>query len=191
MCSWVWLNSFHWFVKKKHHSTNFKSYFVFCNLRCSTLGFYSCKIWHTPKLFDGFNYESKGDYNRRSCNVLPGSQHLGVEGRAATLGWGLRRLISNSIIHMDMHKPNNKLVSAWLEHFDAWTSHGQTRTHKIHHSLSLVEATTFPLIVFSMPNHGASTQMSFCPETPKWESQNSQNWDYYHFGAPITLSINL
>ncbi len=33
----------------------------------------------------------------------------------------------------------------------------------------------FPLIIFSMPTHEASTQMSFCLRTPKWESQNSQN----------------
>ncbi len=37
---------------------------------------------------------------------------LGVEGRAGALGWGLGRVTSGSIIHMDLHKPNNKLVSA-------------------------------------------------------------------------------
>ncbi len=36
----------------------------------------------------------------------------GVEGRVGALGWGLGRLISNSITHMDMHKPNSKLVNA-------------------------------------------------------------------------------
>jgi len=41
--------------------------------------------------------------------------------------------------------------------------------------LGLAEATTFPFIVFSMPRHRANTQMSFCFETPKWESQNFQN----------------
>jgi hypothetical protein len=30
--------------------------------------------------------------------------------------WGLRRFISKSITRMDLHKPNNKLVSAQLEH---------------------------------------------------------------------------
>jgi len=49
----------------------------------------------------------------------------------------------------------------------------QTRTHKTHHSLEhsldLREAATFPLIVYFVPGHGTSTQMSFCPETPKWE----------------------
>ncbi len=37
---------------------------------------------------------------------------LVVEGRAGALGWGLRRLTSNSITRMDLHKPNNKLVNA-------------------------------------------------------------------------------
>jgi len=35
----------------------------------------------------------------------------GVEGRAGALGLGLARMTSESIIHMDMHKPNNKLVN--------------------------------------------------------------------------------
>jgi hypothetical protein len=35
-----------------------------------------------------------------------------VEGCAGALGWGLGRLISKSIIHIDLHKPNKKLVSA-------------------------------------------------------------------------------
>ncbi len=51
--------------------------------------------------------------------------------------------------------------------FGARTSHKQTKTHKTHHSPDLREATTFPLILFFMPGHGACTQMSFCPRTPK------------------------
>jgi hypothetical protein len=41
---------------------------------------------------------------------------LGLEGCARTLGWGLGRMTSRSIIHIDLHKPN-KLISVWLEHF--------------------------------------------------------------------------
>jgi hypothetical protein len=52
--------------------------------------------------------------------------------------------------------------------FYAQTSHGQTQTHKTHHSPDLQEATTFPLIVFSMLGHRASTQMSFCHGIPKF-----------------------
>jgi hypothetical protein len=63
---------------------------------------------------------------------------------------------------------------SWLVHswstFGARMNHGQTHTHKTHHGPDLGEATTFPFIVFSMPSHGASIQMSFCPETPKLES---------------------
>jgi hypothetical protein len=43
-------------------------------------------------------------------------QHFKVEGRAGALGWGLGRLTSKSITHINLHKPNNKLVSAQLEH---------------------------------------------------------------------------
>ncbi len=34
-----------------------------------------------------------------------------VEGHAGTPGWGLGRVTSKSIIHTNLHKPNNKLVS--------------------------------------------------------------------------------
>jgi hypothetical protein len=67
--------------------------------------------------------------------------------------------------------------------FGARISHGQTQTHKIHHELDLGEANTFPLIVYFVPGRRTNTQMSFCPETPKWEFQNSQSWDYRNFGA--------
>ncbi len=36
----------------------------------------------------------------------------GVEGRVGALRLGLGRLTNNLIIHMDLHKPNNKLVNA-------------------------------------------------------------------------------
>jgi hypothetical protein len=51
--------------------------------------------------------------------------------------------------------------------FGARTNHEQTRTHKTRHGPDLGEATTFALIVFSMPGHGAYAQMSFCLGTPK------------------------
>jgi hypothetical protein len=36
----------------------------------------------------------------------------GVKGRVGAPRWGLGRLTSNSITHMDLHKLNNKLVNA-------------------------------------------------------------------------------
>jgi hypothetical protein len=35
---------------------------------------------------------------------------LRVEKRLGVLGWGLERMISEAIIHTDLHKPNNKLI---------------------------------------------------------------------------------
>jgi hypothetical protein len=67
-----------------------------------------------------------------------------------------------------------------------WTT-GQTRTHKTHHGPNLGEATTFPFIIYFVPSHETSTQMPFCPRTPKWESRNSQSWDSYDFGGPNFL----
>ncbi len=75
--------------------------------------------------------------------------------------------------------------------FGARTSHGQTRTHKIHHSLDLGEATTFSLIIYFVLGHGTSTQMSFCLEILKWEFRNSQNQDSRNFWNPITLWADL
>jgi hypothetical protein len=60
-----------------------------------------------------------------------------------------------------------------LSTFGAKTSHKQIRTHKIHHDLDLVEATTFPLIVYYVPLHEAHIQMTFCLRTPIWEFRNS------------------
>jgi hypothetical protein len=38
------------------------------------------------------------------CSTLGG--HVGV------MGWGLGQVTSGSIIHIDVHKPNNKFISA-------------------------------------------------------------------------------
>jgi hypothetical protein len=67
-----------------------------------------------PKLFDGFNYEFKSGNNgkKRSWGALLGSQHFRGRGAYWSFEMGLGRLTSTSLIHMDLHKPNNKLVSA-------------------------------------------------------------------------------
>ncbi len=50
----------------------------------------------------------------RACSLA--HNILGVEGCAGVPGWELRRLKNKSITHMDLHKPNDKLVNAQLEH---------------------------------------------------------------------------
>jgi hypothetical protein len=51
--------------------------------------------------------------------------------------------------------------------FGAQTSHEHTHIYKTHHGPYLGEATTFPLIVFSMLGHEGCTQMSFRPKFSK------------------------
>jgi len=43
------------------------------------------------------------------CSLV--HNNLGVEGRVGVLGWD-QEVTSGSIIHTDLHQPNNKLVSA-------------------------------------------------------------------------------
>jgi hypothetical protein len=75
--------------------------------------------------------------------------------------------------------------------FDARTSHEQTLIHKIHHSLDLGEATTFPLIVIFVLGHEASTQMSFCLETPKFRVSKFSKLGLPRLWGPIISFVDL
>jgi len=92
---------------------------------------------------------------------------LGVEGHAGALGWDKEEW--QALIQS--HRPAQNQTTSWLVHnqstFGAKTNHKQIRTHKTHHGPDLTEATTFPLIVYSMLLHKAHIQMTFCPKTPK------------------------
>ncbi len=57
--------------------------------------------------------------------------------------------------------------------FGAQMNHKQTQTHMTHHDPDLGEANTFPLIIFFVPVHRASTQMLFCPKIPKIETPST------------------
>jgi hypothetical protein len=71
-----------------------------------------------PKLLNRQNCESKGENmgKIKSWGTLLGSQHFEGKGVCWNSEMGLRWVKSGSIIHTDLHKSNNKLVSAWLEH---------------------------------------------------------------------------
>jgi hypothetical protein len=143
-------------------------------------------LWHTPKLFKWHNCGSNGKTmeEKKIGIYFLARSILGVEGRVRALGWGLGRVISGSIIHIDLHKPNiSWLVCSWSI-FGVWTSHGHTWIHKIHHSLDLGEVTTFPLIVLFVLGHEVCTQMSFCPEIHKSRVPKFPNWDFRKFGSP-------
>ncbi len=49
--------------------------------------------------------------------MLPSSQHFGGRRAYWSSRMGIKTSDKWSIIHMDLHKPNNKLVSPQLEHF--------------------------------------------------------------------------
>jgi hypothetical protein len=44
-----------------------------------------------------------------------------------------------------------------------------------------------PLIVYYVVAHKAHIQMTLCPKTPKWESQNYQNWDSRKIWGPYNF----
>ncbi len=99
-------------------------------------------------------------------------------------------MISVSIIHINLHKSNNKLIVHCWNIFGARTNHGHTqfhKIHKIHHDLDLGEATTFPIIMFSVTRHKGYMQMTFFTRFPSWKYPNSWNWDSCHFGCPKLL----
>ncbi len=96
---------------------------------------------------------------------------LRVEGCAKALGWGLRQVTSESIIHINLHKLNNKLVSAWLEHF--WCTNKPRAYTNSQDS--------------PWPKLGRSHHLppySFSVICPSRESRNFRNWDFHHFGSP-------
>ncbi len=55
----------------------------------------------------------------------------GVEGCVGAPGWGLGRLTSKSITHMDLHKPNNKLVNVYYVTRTLFVHGRTTRKHRL------------------------------------------------------------
>jgi len=148
----------------------------------------------TPKLLDGLSCESKekNSKRRRSQGALLGSQHFEAKRVCWNFGMGLSKLTSKSLTHTDLHKPNNRLVSAKMEHLWCTDKPRQTWTRNTHDNSDLREATTFPLIVYFVPSMRPAPKCHFAsgnPEipkvgTPKCESRNFQSWDSRNFGGP-------
>jgi hypothetical protein len=69
--------------------------------------------WHAPKLFERLKceYEVKTTEEQgvEACSLVRNT--LGVKG-VLELWNGTRKIDKHLIIHTDLHKPNNKLVSA-------------------------------------------------------------------------------
>jgi hypothetical protein len=77
------------------------------------------ECWCTPKLLDGFitNPKVKTTKGKGVGERSLAHNTSRVEGCVGAPGWGLERMTNNSITHTNLHKLNNKLVSAQLEHF--------------------------------------------------------------------------
>jgi ribosome assembly protein YihI (activator of Der GTPase) len=75
--------------------------------------------------------------------------------------------------------------------FGARMNHEQTQTHMTHHDPDLGEVTTFPLIVYSVLSHKANTQMSFCPEIPKFETLATLEAHTFVYRPPIEVKCEL
>jgi hypothetical protein len=74
--------------------------------------------WRTPHSLKDSNASLKMKTTKERVRVCSLAYNIsGVEGRVGTSGWGLRQTKNKSIIHTNLHKPNNKLVNAWLKHF--------------------------------------------------------------------------
>ncbi len=71
-------------------------------------------FWCTPTLFEEFECEFESENNKEEgVGVRSLARNISsAEGCARAPGWGLRWVTSESIIHTNMHKPNNNLVNA-------------------------------------------------------------------------------
>ncbi len=70
-------------------------------------------LWCTPTLFEGLECKFENENNKEGVGVHSVVRNiLNAEGCAGALGWGLNWVTSESIIHTNMHKPNNNLVNA-------------------------------------------------------------------------------
>ncbi len=118
--------------------------------------------------------------------------HNTLRGRGAcqSSGMGLGRVDKLIHSHGPAHNPH-KVISAQLEHQRCQDESRATRTHKTHHSPDLGEATTFPLIVYFAPLHGAYIQMAFL----SWDSRvgvpKLRQPGLPRLWSPITLRADL
>ncbi len=144
---------------------------------------------HTPKLLNRLNCESKCENNRRtkSCECSLARNTLGMEGCAKASRWGLHRGTSKSITHTNLHKPNNKLVSAQLEHFQCTNESRTNMDSQDSPWPELGGSHHLPLYNILCVSPQGQHPIVICPKTPKLESRNFQNCDSHNYGSPYLL----
>ncbi len=114
------------------------------------------------QLFEGLESESKQKTAEGGGVGACSLAHNTLKGRGAcwSSGMGLGRVDKLHSLTRACMEPH-KVVRTQLEHIWCQDEPRATRTHKTHHRPDLGEATTFPLIVYSAPLHGAYIQMAF------------------------------
>ncbi len=91
-------------------------------------------------------------------STFPSLQHI----RGIRVCWSFRMGARKSDKQFNYsHGPAQTEQQVGWNTFGAQTNHGQTWIHKTHDGPDLGEATTFPLVVYFVPSHGTSIQMSF------------------------------
>jgi hypothetical protein len=133
-------------------------------------------LWYTQMWTWGKN-------NGRVRSWGTSSQHFGSKRACWSSEMGTRKSDKHQLLTWTCTNQTTSWLVCSLSVFSAWKSHGQWWIHKIHHVPNLEEATTFPFMVDFVHGHTTNTQMSFCPRIPKWESWNSQSWDFCDFGG--------
>jgi hypothetical protein len=139
-------------------------------------------VWRTPHSLKDSNANPKVKTMEGVGVRFLARNTSGVEGHAASPRWRIR---TNDKQVNYSHKPNNKLINVWLEHFWCTDKPRAYTDPQDSPRLGLGGNTTFPLIVFYVPSHGAYTQMSFCLKIPNLGVWNSRKWDYHDFGGPL------
>ncbi len=85
-----------WQICPSLNTSLYLNIYIVQNQTTKTHAFLACFdiTWCTPKLLDGFNYESKGEDNkrRRSWSVLLSSQHFGGIGACWSFEMGIRKI---------------------------------------------------------------------------------------------------
>jgi hypothetical protein len=79
---------------------------------------------------------------------------------------GIRKNDKHQLLTLTCTNQTTSWLLRSLSVFGVRTNHGQTRIHNIHHNLDLGEATTFPLIIYYVLGHMASTKCHFVPGLP-------------------------